>query len=347
MTFTTTAIRILGIIVTTGFIAITGNLHGCAQSYGDRTQSAWLVKHKPSRAIHKTDPLTDAASTELYVNQVSTIVSGRLESPVIGELSGMAVSRTKPHVYWAINDSGNLPELFAIGADGKHFGSFKLPVENRDWEDIASYQHEGQSWLVIADSGDNIRKNKISKLHFFREPSLPQQTADVTQLRTVSFSYEDGPQNVESIAVSVKERLVFLVSKNAGMPKIYAIPIDAESKDGLPVLAKLVGRINQLGWTDDDRWLEKILASRILLSATSMDISADDSLAVIGNYRHAYLFRREPEQSWIQALQATPQIVSTHRLAQSESIAFSDDAKKILIGSEGRYAPLLTVNSEN
>ena len=143
--------------------------------------------------------------------------------------------------------------------------------------------------------------------------------------------------------------MIFLISKNAGNPKVYALPLDVVSAanssvtNTTPILAKLVGRIAPLSWTEEDRWIEKRLVSRILLSATSMDISADDRLAVIGNYRHAYLYRRGSSQSWIQALQTTPQIITTHRLAQSETVAFSEDGSSIVIGSEGRYAPLLVV----
>lgn len=312
------------------------------------------MKHNVSRVVHQAEPVSFAAAQSTpYIDNVTTTVTGRLESPVIGELSGMAVSRSYSGVYWAINDSDNLPELFAIGENGKHLASYRLPFKNRDWEDMASFKDNGQSWLVVAETGDNVRRYQSSTLYLLKEPSIPQRQSGADLFRALHFTYEDGPQNVESIAVSVKERLIFLISKNAGHPKIYALPLDvtkppaAGIDKAASIMAKLVGRITPLSWTKEDRWIEKRLASRILLSATSMDISADDTLAVIGNYRHAYLFRREPAQSWIQALQATPQIISTHRLAQSESVAFSHDASSIVIGSEGRYAPLLVVSESS
>lgn len=343
------AIRVMGLLVCLGFVGSFLNLHGCSQQYSSGTQKAWLMNQTVNTVVHQAGQATDpAVRLTPYSENVTTRVTGRLESPVIGELSGMAASRNYEHVYWAINDSDNLPELFAIGGNGKHLASYRLPFKNRDWEDMASYRDNGQSWLVVAETGDNARHYRSGTLYFLKEPSIPQKISDADLFRAVPFTYEDGPQNVESIAVSVQERLIFLISKNAGHPKIYALPLDiASASNGVvkPKMAKLVGRITPLSWTKEDRWIEKRLASRILLSATSMDISADDSLAVIGNYRHAYLYRRQPAQSWIQALQATPQIISTHRLAQSESVAFSRDGSSIVIGSEGRYAPLLAVSA--
>ena len=352
MKFHVAAIRVLGLAVSVGFTTSFVNLHGCTQRYSDGTQQAWLDDQQINRVVHQAKPLTLPLSGSIpYAADVTTKVTGRLESPVIGELSGMAVSRNRRDVYWAINDSDNLPELFAIGANGKHLASYTLPLKNRDWEDMASFKDNGESWLLIAETGDNVRHYRTSTLYFLKEPSIPQTRGDADLFRAVSFKYEDGPQNVESVAVSVSERMIFLISKNYGQPKVYALPLDLAGTNGVngadtaePHLAKLVGRITPLSWTKEDRWIEKRLASRILLSATSMDISADDTLAVIGNYRHAYLFRRQSDQSWIQALQASPQILSTHRLAQSESVAFSDDGNAIVIGSEGRYAPLLAVS---
>ncbi len=346
--------RLLGLVLTAGFLLSFVNLHGCTQQYSDGTQAAWLGSHQGSALVHQTRlPVTDSAP--VFTDRLVTRVTGRLESPVIGELSGMAASRRYSKTYWAINDSGNQPELFALGETGKHLASFTLPLKNRDWEDMASFTDGGVQWLLVADSGDNVRHYKHSVLHFLKEPALPQKKASADLHRSVTYVYEDGPQNVEAVAVSVRERIVYLISKNAGKPKIYALPLDIglnklsgdKQTPAGPVLARLIGRMDSLSWTDEDRWIEKRLAARILLSATSMDISSDDRLAVIGNYRHAYLYRRKPQQSWIQALQTAPQIITTHRLAQSESIAFSHDATSILVGSEGRYAPLLRVSPES
>lgn len=344
-------LRSFGIMLPFVLIALSGSLHGCAQHYGDKTQSVWL--HKQPNPVFQTEllPVDDTAAMS-FSGKISTMVSGALESPVITELSGLVASRVQANVFWAINDSGNLPELFAIRPDGKHLASFNLPFKNRDWEDLASFQDRGQSWLVVADTGDNVRQNKVSTLHLFHEPVLPQTNHSIVNHRKLDFTYEDGPQNVESIAVSVKEQLIFLVSKNSGAAKVHVLPLGIATGNPTPdqgaeqpLLAKFAGHMKPLTWTKDGRRLEKKFASGILLGATSMDISADDSMAVVSNYRHAYLFKRKPQQTWLQALQTSPQNITTHLLAQSESVAFSHDAGSILIGSEGRYAPLLTVKS--
>ena len=110
-----------------------------------------------------------------------------------------------------------------------------------------------------------------------------------------------------------------------------------------PLLARRLGSTSGISWNDDDSWLEKRLGSRFLLGPTAIDISADNRLAVIANYRHLYLYRKPDDQSWSEVLRGQPEIISSHRMAQSESVAFSSNGDYIVVGSEGIHAPMLVV----
>lgn len=83
-------------------------------------------------------------------------------SPALVEVSGLA---TLPNgSLWALNDSGNPPELFNISSkNGKTIAVVKLPVTNRDWEDLCS-DASGNLW--IGDIGNN--RNNRKNLRFYR-----------------------------------------------------------------------------------------------------------------------------------------------------------------------------------
>ncbi|MEJ1973596.1 MAG: hypothetical protein WDM96_14385 [Lacunisphaera sp.] len=85
---------------------------------------------------------------------------GRLAEPRNLEASGLAVSRRTPGLLWTHNDSGGEPILFALNTDGTLRGTLQLAgVTNRDWEDVAAFELDGQAWLMAAEIGDNYAKH--------------------------------------------------------------------------------------------------------------------------------------------------------------------------------------------
>ncbi len=74
----------------------------------------------------------------------------------ITESSGLAISRRHADCFWTHNDSGDGPRLFLVDAAGRTCGTLTVdtaaPV---DWEDVCTFELDGESWLLIADVGDN------------------------------------------------------------------------------------------------------------------------------------------------------------------------------------------------
>ncbi|MEZ4942447.1 MAG: hypothetical protein R3D58_16355 [Saprospiraceae bacterium] len=97
----------------------------------------------------------------------------------IREVSGMA--RTPEGNIWLVNDSRNPPELFLVNpANGQLLETKRLPVPNRDWEDITL---DAAGYLYIGDFGNN--KNARRDLCIFR--FHPQTGA----LDSIRFQYPD------------------------------------------------------------------------------------------------------------------------------------------------------------
>lgn len=97
----------------------------------------------------------------------------------IREVSGM--TRTPEGAFWLLNDSRNPPELFRVDPHtGALLETRKLPVPNRDWEDLTS---DNSGHLYIGDFGNN--KNARQNLCVFR-----YHPANGT-LDSIQFRYPD------------------------------------------------------------------------------------------------------------------------------------------------------------
>ncbi len=330
---------------------------GCSlQHHTDRAERSWLNAKLLSPELHSVSLTPEIASSAdtvgeafLTTSGASTHLLGQIESRDIDELSGMAPVIGERDKYWAINDSGNKPQLFAINGSGKHFGKIDLPVLNRDWEDLATFDLNGENWIAISETGDNVRRHSVSSIYFFKQPDLKDLPKQLELAYQLDFSYEDGPRNVESMSVSVRERRIYLISKDK-TPRIYTLPlptITAGDQTGKARVtrnaARYAGQLAKLQATDDDAWWERTFAASLLLTPTGLDFSAGDRMAVVSNYRHVYLFSRSGDETWAAALTRAPKILTSHRMEQSESVAFSADGREVIVSSEGVNAPLLTI----
>ena len=83
--------------------------------------------------------------------------TGVLANSALIEASGLAHSNKQDDLIWAINDGGSPATLYAVGHDGSDLGEVGMSnLQNIDWEDLASFEYDGKSMLLIADVGDNL-----------------------------------------------------------------------------------------------------------------------------------------------------------------------------------------------
>ena len=105
------------------------------------------------------------------------VALGALDTGVVAEASGLAVSRLTPGVVWTHNDSGDGPVLYALGAAGTLRATATVRgVAAVDWEDLAAARCPGGAGacLWVADVGDNLRRRSDSAVLVVREPRLAE-----------------------------------------------------------------------------------------------------------------------------------------------------------------------------
>src|SRR3954471_13095062 len=93
---------------------------------------------------------------------------GRLEHPPIRETSGIVASRRHPGIFWAHNDSGNPPALFAVRRDGTLVREYAVNVPNIDWEDIAT---DDDGHLYLGEIGNNGRRLPFRAIYPLPRPA--------------------------------------------------------------------------------------------------------------------------------------------------------------------------------
>lgn len=261
-----------------------------------------------------------------------------VQSPALNEASGLAASLADEAFLWAINDSGGAPELHLLRTDGADCGKVTLTnAKNIDWEDLASFSLQGKSYLLIADTGDNSASRKSCTLYILQEPNLPaagkKLKATIPCTWSITFRYEDGPRDCEAVAVDPTARKIILISKRTQPPTIYELPLP-NPKMAENIIARKIGNVLTNSPT--------ALFTSFTNQPVGLDFSSDQSLAAIVTYYSVFLFPRTRNETWSQAFSKKPTLLKPHGLRQAESIAFSKNAKRIHIISEGVNQPIIT-----
>jgi len=272
---------------------------------------------------------------------------GILTDNRLNEVSGLAVSTRRADRLWALNDSGNSATLFALNTRGQVTGTWPVTAKNRDWEALASMQRNGDSWLLIADTGDNLQQYSESFIHIVQEPD-ERSSAGASLVPTLSlrFRFEDGSQNVEAMGVS--DNTILLLTKaqlqaDGGQRSIvYQLPLSLTPTNRL-LVAKRQGEL-QL----PERGLAIQLITKLLnidpLQPTDLVIAPNNTDAWVLNYRQILRYQRSGEESWANAFSKAPISTRIHSLKQAESIT-ADAYGGVWITSEKTEAPLQAFKS--
>ena len=213
-----------------------------------------------------------------------------LSDKSINESSGMACGRRNKDVFWTHNDSGDEPRIFAF---------------NRK---------------------DNAGKKKKVTLYLVKEPKLRTDKTPaagrIPLVMKINFTYEDGPDDCESVAVDPTTRTIYLLTKRRKR-SVYMLPIPDKPTDKT-LSARAIAKLD-LSWT------------------TAMDMSPDGLRAVVLTYTDAYEYTRRPNEQWAQAFARKGRRISMPRRRQGESICYGPDGKTLYLTSEKVPTPLLMV----
>ncbi len=248
---------------------------------------------------------------------------GKITHPPIREASGLVASRTQRGVFWTINDSSNLPHLFAIDRTGKLLAEFQVRgAANIDWESLAL---DERGHLYIGDVGNNTTQLfpnglPVRSVLRLREPRVNAASggatkngsiADVTPDRVYHYRFPDKPFDVEGMFE--RDGSIYLFSKVRTSPAaLHRLTLDRPGETTrLVEVCKLPG----------------------LTSITGADISPDGRRLAISSYTYAVRIELPQELLW-KDLPKLEQRMVEYSSDDIESCAWDGD-QLILVG-EGR-----------
>jgi hypothetical protein len=145
-----------------------------------------------------------------------TIATGQLDSDALNEGSGIVASPAVPGLFWALNDSGNDPDLFALTAQGHVRGVVRVTgARNRDWEALGVGPCPEGHCLYVGDVGDNSARRAQVTLYRLREPAAPTGVTGAPIAASVEVRFADGPHDVEAIYVAPDTSVWFITKRPA------------------------------------------------------------------------------------------------------------------------------------
>ncbi|MBY0491544.1 MAG: hypothetical protein K2R93_17030 [Gemmatimonadaceae bacterium] len=262
---------------------------------------------------------------------------GTLDNAGLDEGSGIVASPSVPGLFWALNDSGNEPALFALSADGHVQGAVRIAgAVNRDWEALGVGPCPGGSCLFIGDVGDNSARRTSVQLYRVREPAAPNglTTTPVSAFTEVRFA--DGAHDVEAMYVAPDTSVWFITKRPAKATDGAARPVHLHRlplagwqdttplpvEDSLPIVPLKDGGLGR-DWPTD-------------ASLGPADSTGQRRLAVL-TYGAVYVFATDPVtgRPWRRIARCALPIRET----TSEGISWMADGS-LLILSEGIGAVL-------
>lgn len=175
---------------------------------------------------------------------------GSLEIPAHLEPSGLVKSRLWKDVYWAHNDSGDIPRIFPMHRDGRMYASERYGAAhgvhipdavNVDWEDITT---DDQGNLIIGDFGNsekNDRRDLCLYIIFEPHPTVGQTSVQ----RKVFFAYPDQKEvpspvrNFDAEALFFAHGHVYILTKHRSDTGTTLYRLDSMEPHKVNVLTKL------------------------------------------------------------------------------------------------------------
>jgi hypothetical protein len=255
--------------------------------------------------------------------------TGRVPKP-LAELSGFAASRMHRGVFWAHNDSGNAPALFALRADGSIVATCSLRgVKVRDPEDIAvgpCSAGSATSCIYLGDIGDNGGRRQTVQILKIPEPATLDDQVLIPAI--LPFRYRGGPADAEALLVDPRTARVFVITKSLlSLGDVYRVD-DLGSREGGTAVR-----------------LRTLRAAREFDAATTAaDAHQSGSRVLLRTYTKVWELRSPGARSFEDVLGAVPIAVPDAAQPQGEAISYTGDGRGYLLGGEGVGSPLYRVS---
>lgn len=247
------------------------------------------------------------------------------------ETSGLAASKIHKDLWYAHNDSGDSPRVFAMSADGQLKATFALGgAFASDWEDMARgpCQDPKASCIYVADMGDNKKQRNDYKLYRFAEPEREPSAEIAITPERFDIRYPDGAHNAEALLVHPVTGHITIVTKtNEGPSPIYEFTQALSA--GTTIELKKVGEIAA------PKGSERFTGGAVHPNAKGI---------LLRTYSSLWYYPMSEGQSVAQAISGPACALPVADEAQGETVEWLADGSGYLTISEGVRVPINRVD---
>ncbi|HTJ50473.1 MAG TPA: hypothetical protein VL443_13525 [Cyclobacteriaceae bacterium] len=261
--------------------------------------------------------ISNFSVTDLPQSTAFDIGTGIGHEQYLSEISGICMSYAYDSAVWVEEDSGNENKIYLLKFDGSLMGSIRMPVDNRDWEDmsIAPGPIDGVHYIYLAEIGDNSKSYSTKYIYRFAEPSTNVPVFDKDLNSTVdiiTFQYPDGNKNAEAVMIDPSTKDIYVISKE-DQATIYVAryPQSVNTKITLTIVGKLP-----------------------ISTVTAADISPDGNEILIKNYQQVFYWKKKDNESISQLLKQKPVRLAYSPEPKGESICWATDGSGYFTTSE-------------
>ncbi|MFJ8538854.1 WD40 repeat domain-containing protein [Streptomyces sp. NPDC093591] len=228
-----------------------------------------------------------------------------IKDPRITESSGLAASRQHPGIYWTHNDQDEGAYLYAVDSGtGETVATITMTGVGtpRDVEAI-SMGPGNEIWVGDIGDNDGVEWPYVWVYRLPEPKTLKDQTIRATQY---VVKYSDGTRDAESLVVHPKTGRVYIIDKQEDGGHLYEGPAEL-SASGTNVFKP---------------------AAPVDLWATDAAFSPDGKTLAVRGYFGGIAY------DWNGGKLKRLERISVP-LGQGESVSYSTDGTKIMLGSEG------------
>jgi len=277
--------------------------------------------------------------------------TGQLDSSIINEASGIAVSAKYPGRLYHINDSGGGPYFYTTDMSGSQTKKVKIEGFNNrrsDFEDLSLGRcASGNKCLFIADIGDNRERREYVELIVVEE--LEDYGSSVTPAANIKLVYPDRAHNAEGIAVHPNGDIYILTKEgdldkmDAYPSKLYRLSYEKRKNAGKgPVSLEYAGEIDLPALIPESSAFGQL--------STSLDISPDGKRFLILTYEDAIEFNYDLAERKLKETKDMKEgidfnIIELDSLPQQESVSYLSHGSGFIYNTEYKLfsVPLVTL----
>lgn len=228
-----------------------------------------------------------------------------IRDPRITESSGLAASRQHPGIYWTHNDQDEGAYLYAVDSrTGETVATVTLTGVG-DPRDVEAISIGPGNEIWVGDIGDN-EGVEWPYVWVYRLPEPKQLKDQAIRATQYVVKYSDGPRDAESLVVHPRTGRVYIIDKQEDGGHLYESPAKLSPSGGN--VFRPVAPI--------DLW------------ATDAAFSPDGRTLAVRGYFGGIAY------DWNDGAPKRLERISVP-LGQGESVTYSRDGSKLMLGSEG------------